>query len=173
MSDKIPETRINTDDPKDSENKKAGIGNEINRPTENNATKKDRPQNKNLISLADRTLKERQEIGRKGGLKSGESKRNRKTMRETIIEMLAETITDEMIEEYGLQKVMKKQGTKTYMDAIMSACVLNAINGDSKSIQLLRDTMGEMPTIKQDIHSEIVTADDLTTMDNLRKYLSS
>lgn len=140
--------------------------------SENKKVKSDRPQNKNLISLADRTIEERREIGRKGGLKSGETKRNRKTMRDTIIEMLAETITDDMIKEYGLEKVMNKQGTKTYMDAIMSACLLNAISGDSKSIQILRDTMGEMPTVKTENKTEIITKEDVQTMDNLRKYLT-
>lgn len=140
---------------------------------ENKKVKSDRPQNKHLISLADRTPEERREIGRKGGIKSGETKRNRKTMRDTIIEMLAETITDDMIKEYGLDKVMNKQGTKTYMDAIMSACLLNAINGDSKSIQILRDTMGEMPTVKTESRTEIITKEDVQTMDNLRKYLTS
>jgi hypothetical protein len=140
--------------------------------SENKKAKSDRPQNKNLISLADRTVEERREIGRKGGLKSGETKRNRKTMRDTIIEMLAETITDDMIKEYGLEKVMNKQGTKTYMDAVMSACLLNAINGDSKSIQILRDTMGEMPTVKTENRTEIITKEDIQTMDNLRKYLT-
>ena len=135
--------------------------------------KKNRPQNKNLISLADRTLEERREIGRKGGLKSGEVKRQRKTMRETIIEMLAETISEDMVVEYGLDRVLKQKGNKTYMDAVMSACVLNAINGDSKSIQLLRDTMGEMPTLKTENKTELVTKEDIQVMDNLKKYLTS
>lgn len=128
---------------------------------------------KNLISLADRTMEERQEIGRKGGLKSGEKRQERKTMRETILEMLSETISDEMIEEYGLAKVLKKPGGKSYQDAIIGAALLGAMNGDCKALQILRDTMGEMPTVRTENTTEIITKEDTEMIDSLKQALIS
>jgi len=45
---------------------------------------------KDLISLKDRTPEERKEIAKKGGIKSGESKREKKLLSETIAEVIAE-----------------------------------------------------------------------------------
>lgn len=128
---------------------------------------------KNLISLSDRTIEERREIGRKGGLKSGEKRQERKTMRDTILEMLSETISDDMIEEYGLAKVLKKPGGKSYQDAIIGAALLGAMNGDCKALQILRDTMGEMPTVKTENTTEIITKEDTDLMDSLKQSLIS
>ena len=44
----------------------------------------------NLISLADRTPEERAEIGRKGGIKSGEAKREKKLLSSIYADILAD-----------------------------------------------------------------------------------
>ena len=125
-----------------------------------------------LISLADRTLEERREIGRKGGLKSGETKRQRKTMKDTIIDMLSDTISDDLIKEYGLEKLLNGSG-KTFQDAVIGATLLGAINGDTKAIQLLRDTAGEAPVLRQEVQQEIITKEDTEMIDSLKQALIS
>lgn len=47
---------------------------------------------KNLIPMSQRSLEERQEIGRQGGIKSGEARRKKKQIRE-IAKMLASMTT--------------------------------------------------------------------------------
>ena len=126
---------------------------------------------KNLISLADRTKEERIEIGRKGGLKSGEKRQERRTMRETMLEMLSETISEDFITEYGLEKVLKNPQNKSYQDAIIGATVLGAISGDIRCVQMLRDTIGEMPVTKTENITEVITKEDTELMDNLKRSL--
>lgn len=175
MSDKIPETRINTEDHKDSDDKNSGIGSDgsrsINHNTENNATKKDRPQNKNLISLASRTREERIEIGRKGGIKSGESRKAKKTMRDSLIAMLSKELTPRQLEKMGIDT--ETLDDYTIQGALLTAMLREAINGDTKAMQLVRDTIGEAPTQKAEIKNEVITREDLSAIDNLRKYLTS
>lgn len=133
--------------------------------------KKDRPQNKNLVSLADRTREERQAIGRKGGLKSGEKRKARKSMKETILDMISQEIDPKKLEKMGVD-LDTLNGDYTIQGAIISAMIREAINGDTKAMSLLRDTMGEQPVNKQEIRQEVITQDDLKTIDNLKQYLT-
>lgn len=167
LSNNIPDTKSdNISDPVDNTNDNTD---QNTKPKRNyNPISK-----KNLISLSDRTIEERREIGRKGGIKSGEKRQERKTMRDTILEMLSETISDDMIEEYGLEKILKKPGGKSYQDAIIGAALLGAMNGDCKALQILRDTMGEMPTVRTENTTEIITKEDTDLMDNLKQSLIS
>ncbi len=131
--------------------------------------KKDRPQNKNLISLADRTREERAEIGRKGGLKSAEIRRNRQTMKETILELIQKEVKTE---KYGGDASILGEKA-TLQEIILASMIREASNGDTKAMQLLRDTIGEQPTIKTENKTELITPEDLQTIDNLKRYLTS
>jgi hypothetical protein len=111
------------------------------------------------------------ERGRKGGLKSGETKKTRKSMRENILAMLSQEIDPSKLEDYGVD-TSTLNGDYTIQNAIVSALLREAMQGDSKSIQLMRDTIGEMPTVKTENRTEIITKEDVETMDNLRKYLT-
>lgn len=152
-----------------------------NRMTENNITKrkqneKDRPQNKNLKPFNPNydnhlTTEEAQRRGRLGAIKSAETKRARKTMRENILAMLSQEVDPSKLEDYGVD-TSTLNGDYTIQNAIVSALLREAMQGDSKSIQLMRDTIGEMPTIKTENKTEVITKEDVQTMDNLRKYLT-
>lgn len=81
----------------------------------------------NLVPMASRTPRERQEISRKGQKASTEAKRARKTLKETLLMMLEEGNTQDNITLALLQK---------------------ALNGDTKAYEVIRDTVGEKPTDK-------------------------
>jgi len=74
-----------------------------------------------------RTKNEAREKGRIGGIKSGESRRQRKTLREELLALLSKGDTQERISLAQLEK---------------------ALNGDTKAFEVIRDTIGEKPTDK-------------------------
>ena len=79
---------------------------------------------------------EARENGRKGGIKSGEVRRARKTLREELIDLLAENITD-------------KNGRVMQTNKAISASIIKqALSGNTKAFELIRDTIGEKPIDK-------------------------
>lgn len=73
-------------------------------------------------------MDEAREKGKKGGIKSGESRRERKKFKEALIDILSEGDTQ---------------------DKILVALVKQAQRGNIKAFEVLRDTIGENPD-KQD-----------------------
>ena len=138
-------------------------------------TKKDRPQNKNLkpFNKTDNVLtkEEAERRGRNGGIKSGEIRKARKTMKETILAMMAQELDPAKLESMGVD-TSTLNGDYTMQNAVISAMFREALNGDTKAAQLLRDTIDEAPTTRQEVRQEIISKDDLKTIDNLKQYLT-
>jgi len=88
---------------------------------------------KDLISLADRTTEEQQEIARKGGIASGKARRERKKLRESLEELLART------------QIGKNGEELTGADAISIKLFEQALKGNVKAFKTIRDTVGEKP----------------------------
>lgn len=88
----------------------------------------------NLVSLADRTKEERQEIGRKGGLKRAENIRKRKSLKDELIALLE----------------LNDNNNK-----ISLALLTKALNGDIQAFTTIRDTIGEKPTEK--VEQEVIS----------------
>lgn len=84
----------------------------------------------NLIPCNQRTKEEVREIGRKGGIASGEARKAKKTMRE-VLEILLETVD--------------KDSDKTNIEVMMASAVRKAMNGDLKAMEFVRDTSGQKP----------------------------
>lgn len=94
----------------------------------------------NLIPFSERTKKEQREIQVKGGIASGEARRAKKTMKEML--------------DYLLEKEIENSKTGemvTCREAMLSSMVKKAIKGDVKACQFVRDTAGEMPTVKTEL----------------------
>lgn len=91
---------------------------------------------KNLVSLADRTTDEVREIARKGGIASGEARRARKTFRDELITLLENGNTQEKISV---------------------ALIQQALDGNTKAFEVIRDTVGEKPVdkLEADVNSDI------------------
>lgn len=117
------------------------------------------------------STKEAQERGRKGGIKSGEVRKARKTMKETLESALMMELSTNKLEELGAD-ISLMNGDNSVLSAIVASAIREAINGDIRSLQTIRDTIGEQPTIKQEI-TETITKEDKTLMDNLSKALIS
>ncbi len=76
------------------------------------------------------------ENGRKGGKASGESKRARKTLREELLALLSQEMRDE-------------NGNPVNTQVAMSVSLIKeAIDGNTKAFELVRDTIGEKPVDK-------------------------
>lgn len=83
---------------------------------------------------------EARELGRKGGIASGEARRNKKTMKAML--------------DYLLEKEIKNTSTGetvTYREAILTSAIKKALKGDVKACQFIRDTAGEMPASKTEV----------------------
>ena len=102
---------------------------------------------KNLISIGDRTTEEQRAITSKGGKASGKARRERKLMREALGEILSR----EYIEKDTGEKV---DGTTL----LMAKAFKNALNGDMRAIEFVRDTLGEKPTERVEINADIEKA---------------
>ncbi len=79
---------------------------------------------------------EARELGKKGGVKSGEVRRARKTLREELEALLTEEITDKNGRRMQTQK------------AISASMIKQALTGSTKAFELIRDTIGEKPVDK-------------------------
>jgi hypothetical protein len=96
----------------------------------------------NLVSLADRTTEEQREIARRGGIRSGEVRRERKAIRQALEECLS------METELGGETV-------TNVEAIAAAMVRKAREGDVRAFVEVRNSVGEMPAQRVEAAAQI------------------
>ncbi len=81
----------------------------------------------NLIPFNKLTEEEHREIARKGGIKSGETRRRKKTFKQEL---------EWLLEENETQK------------NITIALIKEALDGNTKAFEVIRDTVGEKPVDK-------------------------
>ena len=81
----------------------------------------------NLIPNSKRSPEEVRENGRKGGIKSGETRRKRKTLREELLALLE---------------------TEQYQKKISLSLIKQAVDGNTKAFEVIRDSIGEKPCDK-------------------------
>ncbi len=81
----------------------------------------------NLIPNSKRSPEEVRENGRKGGIKSGETRRKRKTLREELLALLE---------------------TEQYQEKISLSLIKQAVDGNTKAFEVIRDSIGEKPSDK-------------------------
>lgn len=93
-----------------------------------------------------RTGKEQVEIARKGGIASGEARREKRLFRDAI---------------------EKKLGAS--LDEIIEAMIVKASSGDVQATTFLRDTIGEKPTdkVEADIDSNVVINVEIDDDENI------
>ena len=88
----------------------------------------------NLKPVTKRTKNEAREISKKGGIRSGEVRRERKKLKEELLLLLSEGDNNRR----------------------MSLAIFErALNGDTKAFEVIRDTIGEKP--KEEIEVKDVT----------------
>lgn len=104
------------------------------------------------------------EIQKKGGEALQAALKQRRTMAEDLILMLAQKATPETIAALNLNPGATNQ------EAVTAAAILQAIDGNIKAGQFVRDTIGEQPTIKQEV--DIMTDDDRKLLANISDRLT-
>lgn len=90
---------------------------------------------------------EQRERARRAGIKSGEVRRERKTLREELLVILGEEITG-------------AKGKTTFQHAMTAALAKQALRGNVKAYEVIRDTIGEKPSEKVTINlpdSEVIS----------------
>ena len=104
----------------------------------------------NLKPVTKRTKNEAREISKKGGIRSGESRRERKKLKEELLLLLSENDNNRK----------------------MSLAILRrAMDGDTKAFEIIRDTIGEKP--KEQIEStniEMSYEDYIKKIEDIDEY---
>lgn len=77
------------------------------------------------------------------GKKSAESRLARKTLREELLSLLESDVVD------------KKGNTKQAQVAMSAALIKQAISGNTKAFEIIRDTIGEKPTEKVEMKTDM------------------
>lgn len=93
--------------------------------------------------INERSTSEQREIRSKGGIKSGEVRRAKKTMKEMLDYLLSKEIEN------------KKGEKATTQEAISVSLIKQALNGNVKAFEVIRDTIGEKPTDKQELQGNM------------------
>ena len=97
----------------------------------------------NLIPFNERTEKEQRKIAISGGKASGEARRAKKTMKEMLDYLLEKEITN-------------KAGEKaTTLEAISVSIIKQAMAGNTKAYEVIRDTIGQKPDNVMKLKGEI------------------
>ena len=90
------------------------------------------------------------EIGRLGGIASGEARRKKRTMREAAQQILSGGLvfgddnTRALLHALGID-------VPTNADGLVLVATLKAANGDMEAARFVRDTGGELPTAKVEL----------------------
>jgi len=125
----------------------------------------------NTNNLKPLTTEKAREIGSKGGKASVEKRRQNKTFKEIINKFL-----DGKLEQEELKQQMLNFGFADEEISNKSAVVFSlwkeAVKGNTKATEILRDTIGEKPVEKQEIKGEINNPFAGLSTDELRKILN-
>lgn len=99
--------------------------------------------NENLIPMNERSQSEAREFGKKGGIASGEARRQKKAMRE-VLEMALE------MPHFNLDG---EQSTKA--EAVVSALIQKAIDGDTSAARLIIQSIDGLPKATLEVEPSI------------------
>lgn len=113
----------------------------------------------NLKSLADRTTKEKREIGTKGGIASGEARRKKRDLKLAMQALLEADVKDKRTGE-----------VMSGAEAIALAQYRKAMKGDAKAFELVRDTSGQKPVEK--VEQVNIDGEYLDKVNELKAYFN-
>ena len=111
----------------------------------------------NLIPMSERSKEEVREIARRGGIKSGETRRRKTTMKENLELLLTMSVgkgekadieNGENIKDYAKENVTVEQ-------AMLIAQIQKALKGDAQAFEMIRDLIGEKPVDKKEVSASV------------------
>lgn len=125
----------------------------------------------NLKPFNSLTEKEQREITSKGGKASAKKRQQNKTFKEIINKFLDGQVTDERLKEQMVEFGFADKEVSNKSCAVF-ALWKEAIKGNTKAFELLRDTIGEKPQDKLNISGEVNNPFSGMTTEELRKILN-
>lgn len=112
------------------------------------------------LKTRDLTKEEFAEMGKKGGVKSGEARRKKRAMKEQLNLLLSLPIKNnkmrEQIKELGIE-----DDDLTNQMALIIAQYQKALKGDTQAFNTLRDTSGQVISNKVEIEQVPKIVDDI------------
>ena len=99
----------------------------------------------NLIPMSKRSKNEARELGKKGGIASGKVRKEKRTLKDEL-EIIMETIN--------------KDGV-TYQELISTALVKEALKGNTKAYEIIRNTLGQKPIEVQQVIDAPIIIDNI------------
>lgn len=103
----------------------------------------------NLIPQSERTKEEQREIARMGGIASGKARRERKTLKEELLLLLSQGDTQEKIS---------------------LSLIKQALDGNTKAFEIIRDTVGEKPKEEIDLSNRVSYEDAIKKVSDSDEY---
>ena len=109
---------------------------------------------KNLKKNSERTPSELREMTRKGGIKSGEARRNKKTMREALEMLMFDVEVDEAAKDKLRAAGISEKDFNNQM-LITMGLMKKAREGDVQAYNAICAMIGEKPADKIDLNGDI------------------
>ena len=104
----------------------------------------------NLVPCNQRSKEEASELGRKGGIESGKTRRKKRLMKDLVIEMLNSKIWNDELKAKILNVFPEMEDEKMQVQTAMIASqIQKAMKGDTKAFEVMRDTAGQKPVEQQ------------------------
>lgn len=125
----------------------------------------------NEQNLRPPTSEEARERGRKGGKASAKKRKQSKTFKEIINKFLDGQVSDERLKQQMIEFGFADKEVSNKSCAVF-ALWKEAIKGNTKAFELLRDTIGEKPQDKINISGEVNNPFSGMTTEELRKILN-
>ena len=107
-------------------------------------------QKANLRPFNTLAVNEQRKIAKKGSKKSAEVRAQRKSFKEALLDALSQLADEKYIHNRAMKQCYNPKLTIGQNLAI--AQILNAINGDTKAYEVIRDTIGEKPIEKIEVN---------------------
>lgn len=106
----------------------------------------------NLIPFDERTESEQREIQSKGGKASGAARRRKKAMRQAASMLLGMEVPTSGTLSETLKNRLAAFGYSgddtTFQDVLLASVLLEALKGDVRAAEFMRDTAGESPALE-------------------------
>nr|DAV70016.1 MAG TPA: hypothetical protein [Caudoviricetes sp.] len=125
----------------------------------------------NLIKNEDLTPEQRRRNASKAGKASAKKRQQNKTFKEIINKFLDEQVSDERLKQQMIEFGFADKEVSNKSCAVF-ALWKEAIKGNTKAFELLRDTIGEKPQEKVNISGEVNNPFSGMTTEELRKILN-
>lgn len=126
---------------------------------------------KNLKPMTERTEEEQKRIAIAGGKASGEARRKKKAIRE-VCETLLSMQANSGLKAKINPDIELPEGATVY-DVLVASMAQEAIDGNVKAAEFIRDSAGDKPTEKSEVNASVMTAKDLEILQNVNSRLSA